>query len=832
MKTQKTLKKVTDRKILTSLPLLRLEKEYLNAAKEKDHSNAKKIIKSFHQNYFPNLTVTGRRKLAKRLAKITDILNKQEKYIKMIDGKEDKVHRAWDMIEYKCHVCGIKSNSKFPKIHPCKHETICAKCQDKLTYCVTCKTHIDYQLTSKFRKPIEKQSNREFLIKEAQAEREKANKIIRMNSLRQRRELAMAGVKLEQKFQDEQAKSAKQKEQEDKLAIQAKAKALREGKSFKNVDSESKKLRQTRKSWIKRPEKIKLPDLHSIWHDRKNVTGRNGDGTDDQLNDELEIMERSGFRESDWNFDVDYNTIPFVLQYPSTPSSKLARDRARDIPAVAELEEIYRSDEDFTRQMEMKMLHEIKINIRERMLMIEEDFASSTRRLVNSTKTGMEYDSTKEIINSIRLKNIKSLKKMESVVFTNFEIESRKERYNRKEIFLHTLVSLLYNDHALKIYFQYCRDNKIYPDQKFVYKLHVHHRRKRFDKGNSDKGIDDDDDDDTALHFHGGRFASKQAKAIILVLPKLRNLKHISISEKIDNDIVDEFINKLINLKHLEKLELVGALHTGRGNGLYKYKNTNPDIVSNIGNNIGKLYKNKKERKEGLTVYDDALTSHVNKRRVKRVENVMEFYQKFQEFQSLTYLDLSSNNIGDQGLRGLVSKNGWKSPNLTVLKISKINISGLSGKNLAKLIIQLQNSKKQLMHNDSLIMDLVDISWNNLNLIGLKSFFVTLNNHEEKIYLNSLNITWVGLEEPCLKHVLSFLTNEKSATISNIYLLSMQNGEGGGHGKLSQESEAILNNGIKKHKIIRNEYIKEQHRLKEIARATAEKKLLEASKEK
>ena len=52
----------------------------------------------------------------------------------------------------------------------------------------------------------------------------------------------------------------------------------------------------------------------------------------------------------------------------------------------------------------------------------------------------------------------------------------------------------------------------------------------------------------------------------------------------------------------------------------------------------------------------------------------MEFYQKFQEFQSLTYLDLSSNNIGDQGLRGLVSKNGWKSPNLTVLKISKINI--------------------------------------------------------------------------------------------------------------------------------------------------------------
>ena len=52
MKTQKTLKKVTDRKILTSLPLLRLEKEYLNAAKEKDHSNAKKIIKNVAKNVY------------------------------------------------------------------------------------------------------------------------------------------------------------------------------------------------------------------------------------------------------------------------------------------------------------------------------------------------------------------------------------------------------------------------------------------------------------------------------------------------------------------------------------------------------------------------------------------------------------------------------------------------------------------------------------------------------------------------------------------------------------------------------------------------------------
>ena len=45
-------------------------------------------------------------------------------------------------------------------------------------------------------------------------------------------------------------------------------------------------------------------------------------------------MERSGFRKSDWEFELRFDEMPLKLQYPSNPSSKLARDRARDIPAI------------------------------------------------------------------------------------------------------------------------------------------------------------------------------------------------------------------------------------------------------------------------------------------------------------------------------------------------------------------------------------------------------------------------------------------------------------------------------------------------------------------
>ena len=38
------------------------------------------------------------------------------------------------------------------------------------------------------------------------------------------------------------------------------------------------------------------------------------------------------------------------------------------------------------------------------------------------------------------------------------------------------------------------------------------------------------------------------------------NLKHISVTELIHDNVVGEFIDRLIDLKNLEKLELVGAL--------------------------------------------------------------------------------------------------------------------------------------------------------------------------------------------------------------------------------------------------------------------------------
>ena len=80
---------------------------------------------------------------------------------------------------------------------------------------------------------------------------------------------------------------------------------------------------------------------------------------------------------------------------------------------------------------------------------------------------------------------------------------------------------------------------------------------------------------------------------------------------------------------------------------------------------------------------------------------------------------------------------------MSILKLSRINVTGLSGKNLAKLIMQLQTLKfvqnEQDVNNDRRdnAMQSVDISWNNLNVIGLKkAFFNTLNSFEEKVRLH------------------------------------------------------------------------------------------------
>ena len=248
MKTAK--KKYSDRQLLSSLPLLRLEKDYLDAAKRREHGNAKKIIKQFHDQFFPQLSVLGRRKLSTRLAKITELLNKKKDLFKMVDNTIDHVHRTWDIIEYTCQICGIISNNKFPKVYPCKHDTICSKCQNGRLYCVTCNTPIDYEMTSKLRTSNNRQHERELLEKAAEDEREKANKLLRMNALRERRKQALAGVKLEQQFQQQKRQLEADKEQEDRMIVQAKARALRDGKSFKNVEEKSKKSRQKRTSYL------------------------------------------------------------------------------------------------------------------------------------------------------------------------------------------------------------------------------------------------------------------------------------------------------------------------------------------------------------------------------------------------------------------------------------------------------------------------------------------------------------------------------------------------------------------------------------------------------
>ena len=68
-----------------------------------------------------------------------------------------------------------------------------------------------------------------------------------------------------------------------------------------------------------KPKKVRLQGLHEIWMEKKLVTGRDGDGCDDQSTPEAEEMERSGFRKSDWEFELRFDDMPVQLQYPSNP---------------------------------------------------------------------------------------------------------------------------------------------------------------------------------------------------------------------------------------------------------------------------------------------------------------------------------------------------------------------------------------------------------------------------------------------------------------------------------------------------------------------------------
>ena len=52
------------------------------------------------------------------------------------------------------------------------------------------------------------------------------------------------------------------------------------------------------------------------------------------------------------------------------------------------------------------------------------------------------------------------------------------------------------------------------------------------------------------------------------------------------------------------------------------------EVASNVGNNLGKIYKNKSERKKLLTKYDMKLTPHVNRHRESKARSVVKVLPK------------------------------------------------------------------------------------------------------------------------------------------------------------------------------------------------------------
>ena len=83
---------------------------------------------------------------------------------------------------------------------------------------------------------------------------------------------------------------------------------------------------------------------------------------------------------------------------------------------------------------------------------------------------------------------------------------------------------------------------RVHPDRKLVQKLNVYHRMGRFDKDASNHNEKKMIQHWTFPEAH--LFCS--SKSLLAILSNLKNLRHVSIRDPIDNSVVNDFIDELM----------------------------------------------------------------------------------------------------------------------------------------------------------------------------------------------------------------------------------------------------------------------------------------------
>ena len=178
--------------LLNDRRLGRLESDLKSALQDNNKKAVSVAIAACRQDFYPLLTRVGRRKLSQRLTKLL------RKYLDPVAVRRslsvEEVHTksriGWRLINHVCAVCKTVSTSNFPALYPCRHREMCKECAMKNYNCVICKIPIDHASILKVRREPSAFARREILEKDANKEREHANRIIRLSALKEIHEKA------------------------------------------------------------------------------------------------------------------------------------------------------------------------------------------------------------------------------------------------------------------------------------------------------------------------------------------------------------------------------------------------------------------------------------------------------------------------------------------------------------------------------------------------------------------------------------------------------------------------------------------------------------------
>ena len=749
-----------DHDVLTSRELGRMEFQLRTVLEKGQVREATEICGKVNEQIMPQLSPLGRRKLSQRITKAMKKSSAKHttRHTALLESHEVRYRkdRNWESIEFKCISCQKTSSGQFLPVWPCGHKAMCENCAMQSDMCALCNSPIDHKEILSLRKDSTTRDRRVLLVREAEAERKAANRAVRLEALRNHRKLVLK-LKNERSIHDQKLQNARvQREKAEEADFQARAVALREGKALKRQKAKRHTL-----FLVGKLEQKALPPLFKEWKERKSIGGRDGDGLDCKASKKLEIMDRTGFRVADWDYDENTTHIPFVLRYSSqAAAARLARDTARDTRALEEFENFFVAEENIIREHERREINDMQIYLDEHELMVEEDINSGFFRLYNSTLSGERYDSEKRRLDMFILEEQKRIEHMQENSMDELYDVVACKRTDRKGTFVNTVMDLQYTSSALRDYFDYCVSNGIFSDGLIV---------KQLVKGALPAlGSVPEDGSPSAgsccseLVLLGGRLSDKQAFAVAHILPKLMQLERIHIAER---NLGDEGLNAL-----LDSVRLLPNLSSVAIN------------ESNMNNTRGKY-----------------------KRRMKSVEDLM---TKFCRLGALTTLDLSNNNIGDQGVIAL-SRHTWScAASLHTLSLSSVRTSPLIAKHVVKLVKQFNGSLKHF-----------DFSWNELRTIGLRELLQSLVLLPRQFCLYTLNLSFCGLNDGALKQCGALLTCPSFMRMESLILHHGNSSHGNaayqaGH-NLSMQGREELENMVVKH---------EQRRLDDVAREEEEER--------